>query len=114
MKISKTRQRRLIALIEQQQSSHLGVAEFCRKHRIKKWTFWYWRKKLATNKKSKARRSPISKGNLPAFYPVSCTPLEKASPGESVELSYPSGIRIKFPLSFGLPELRQFILSTES
>lgn len=38
-------------LIEAQRRSDLTVVEFCRRHRIAKATYWYWRKRLLTTAK---------------------------------------------------------------
>ena len=38
-------------IIEVQRQSRLTVVEFCRRRRIAKATFWYWRKRLATTEK---------------------------------------------------------------
>ena len=38
-------------IIEAQRQSDLTVVEFCRRRRIAKATFWYWRKRLVTTEK---------------------------------------------------------------
>lgn len=49
--------RRWAKLIEAQRHSAYTVAEFCRRRRIAKATFWYWRKRLAT---ATAAARPVS------------------------------------------------------
>lgn len=48
-------------VIEAQRQSPLTVVEFCRRRRIAKATFWYWRKRLATTAKQELVAKPAQR-----------------------------------------------------
>jgi hypothetical protein len=48
-------------IIEAQRHSPLTVVEFCRRRRIAKATFWYWRKRLATTAKQALVAKPAQR-----------------------------------------------------
>lgn len=58
-------------IIEAQCRSDLTVVEFCRRHRIAKATFWYWRKRLVTTAKQELVAKPTQRFlALPIIAPV--------------------------------------------
>jgi hypothetical protein len=48
-------------IIEAQRQSDLTVVEFCRRRRIAKATFWYWRKRLVMTDKHKLVAKPAQR-----------------------------------------------------
>ena len=48
-------------IIEAQRESDRTVVEFCRRRRIAKATFWYWRKRLATAQKHELVAQPVQR-----------------------------------------------------
>jgi hypothetical protein len=48
-------------IIEAQRQSNLTVVEFCRRRRIAKATFWYWRKRLMRTAKQEVVAKPVQR-----------------------------------------------------
>ena len=48
-------------IIEAQRKSDLTVVEFCRRRRLAKATFWYWRRRLATTEKQELAAKPAQR-----------------------------------------------------
>ena len=63
-------------IIEAQRESDRTVVEFCRRRRIAKATFWYWRKRLATTEKQELIAKPAKRFlAVPIMAPVAA-PIE--------------------------------------
>ena len=102
-------QHRMPNLIKMHQSSNLSITDFCKKHKIHKWTFWYWRKKLNNSEKLKSKALLRKVQKSQAFLPVVVSPQTSAPHSEKIEIHYPSGISMTFPTSFDLNRLNRFI-----
>lgn len=102
----KARKQRMQQAITKQQTSDISVTEFCKKHRIKESTFWYWRKKLASTAdvSSSNNAACADKAEPQRFYPISLAGLS-----QSIEVYYPSGVSLKVPLSFEFEKLKQLL-----
>ena len=63
-------------LIEAQSRSSMTVVEFCRRRRIAKATFWYWRKRLATTAKQDRVEKPEQRFLAVPIVAPAVTPIE--------------------------------------
>ncbi len=52
---------RWVRIIEAQRRSDCTVVEFCRRRRIAKATFWYWRKRLVTTETHEQVAKPVQR-----------------------------------------------------
>jgi len=106
---SESRKRRFLMLIKKYRTSEMTITDFCIKHNIHKWSFWYWRKKALNEQPAITTLSTRKSKNTPTFLPVTIrhTPIEK--PEEKIEIHYPSGVHISLPTSYELANLRLLI-----
>lgn len=89
-------------MIEHRLSSGLGVQAFCEAENISTATYYYWHQRLRLKENEQA----------PMLVPIS---IEKAgqqleSNRESLELTYPNGVRISVPRHSELNLIRELIL----
>jgi hypothetical protein len=65
---------RMARLVAQWRKSGESGASFARRHHVPTWTFWYWRRKLATATRTGVTEPP------PTFLPVQVTSDEPSEP----------------------------------
>ena len=80
-------------LIEAQRHSPLTVVEFCRRRRIAKATFWYWRKRLARAAKAPGIPAPQRFLEVPIVSPVA-QPVEVGVGALRVRLEGLAAVRV--------------------
>jgi transposase-like protein len=105
MKSTQNKKEHYQHLVKEQATSKLSVAAYCRRHKIKAPTFWYWRKKLSQEKKP-------SEPSKPGFIPIrQSKPLyfQNSSQSERIEINHPSGISIKLPASYDFEKIWNFL-----
>lgn len=90
------------AIIEQRQLSGLSVQAFCEVEKISTATYYYWHQRLRLKETQQTSM----------LVPIS---IEKAAPQlesnrESLELTYPNGVRILVPRHSELNLIRELIL----
>jgi hypothetical protein len=89
--------------VRRQQQSGLTVREFCRRERLKDWTFRWWRQELSRRDQQPAgtgRGEPTAA--TPAFLPVRVVDLETAAPRPvpAIEIVLPAGPTVRVPHGF--------------
>jgi len=93
----------MFSLIRLWESSGLTQEQFFKQHEITRSTFSYWRKKYL-----KEKRSVPKEGN---FIPVQIANNDFSDKdAEVLELVYPNGIRLVFPVSLDLFRLKPLIV----
>ena len=96
MKEDRSRKKeRMYALLEEWKQSGKQQKDFCRDHDIPLYRFQYWRRKQ--------KREAEATGG---FFPVSC---EDRSNNATMELIYPSGVRLCLPLGTPASKVRELV-----
>ena len=89
-------------MMENRQSSGLSVQAFCEAENINLATYYYWRKRLQLND------NPATSRLIPV-----CIEKPGQHPGrnmESLELTYPNGVRLSVPPGCELNLIRELVL----
>ena len=110
MQISAIRRRKMFELVRKHQSGNLTIAQFCRKHKINQWVFWYWKKKLVCKDASpmpvKSQKEPLPQV---AFHPVRSSTEIVPGQGGKIEIHYPSGVQVDIPDTYDPARLKILI-----
>ena len=109
MKISESRKKRFVKLVEKHRSSNMSITDFCIKHKIHKWTFWYWRKKVLNEMPEVSTLSEGKSATPVSFLPVITSNPLFSKPDEKIEIHYPSGVHICLPISYDVADVRILI-----
>lgn len=91
-----------ITIMERQQSSGLSVQAFCTVEKINPVTFYYWRKR------KRLKEHPETSVLVPVCIEKTG---EQAGPNrETLELTYPNGVRLSVPRGCELNLIRELVM----
>jgi hypothetical protein len=86
-------------LISEQESGSKTVDKFCRRHKISTNKFYYWKKKLKTDRPNESGHANAATEPAAPFFPVTFPAIDKMTATEKIELYFPSGLRASLPVS---------------
>ena len=95
--------------------SGLGVRAFCRRHRLKEASFYFWRRELARRGAAGPRRPGRPRGRKPApplFLPVAIGPNAPGAP--TLEVDLPGDLTLRVPLSLAPETLGRLVAALRS
>jgi hypothetical protein len=103
-------------MMRQQEGSGLSISAFCRKQEVAEGSFFYWRRKLTTQrpqqesspKDKSPRQSRPRKSTVAKFVPVDI-PTPSVRSGGSCEVVLPNACRIIMPIQCDAGWLREIL-----
>jgi len=99
MKISRQLKKSMQHLIAKQADGGKSVVEFCRTHKILPTKFYYWKRKLKSHNQKKTENFKATNKSSSPFIPISFSAMHSPDSSEKIELQFPSGLRVSFPVS---------------